>query len=267
MTVAVLAAVAGLLIGLALGALGGGGSVLAVPVLVALGQGPLEATTGALVVVGVSAATGAVAARRRGNVLVGRGLGFGAVALGGAWLGAHLAMRVPEPVLLGLFALLMVVIAVTMLLRARRPLREGRADDEEPIIGLHPFVCRCPRALRVLVTATGVGLLTGFLGVGGGFVVVPALVLALGLAPRVAGGTSLVVIALTSTASLLFRAGSGVHPAWDLVLLLALASSVGAVLGARLATRTDQGRLTRAFAGVVVVAALVTAGQALPTLV
>nr|WP_220481925.1 sulfite exporter TauE/SafE family protein [Nocardioides ginsengisegetis] len=257
-----MAAVAGVVIGLALGALGGGGSVLAVPVLVALGQTPLEATTGSLVVVGTSATLGAVAARRRGNVLVGRGLGFGAVALGGAWLGAHLAARVPDPVLLGLFALLMVVVAVSMVLRARRPLPEPGDADEEPIIGLHPFVCRCPRALKVLVTATGVGLLTGFLGVGGGFVVVPALVLALGLAPRVAGGTSLVVIALTSAASLLFRAGSGVHPAWGLVLLLALAASLGAVLGARVATRVNQGRLTRAFAGVVLAAALVTSTQA-----
>ena len=85
-----LAVVAGALIGLSLGALGGGGSILAVPVLVyVLGQSPAQATTGSLVVVGVTSLIGAVTAHRAGNVLLARGVAFGVVAIGGAVVGAQ----------------------------------------------------------------------------------------------------------------------------------------------------------------------------------
>ena len=254
----VLALVAGLAIGVSLGALGGGGSVLAVPVLLAMGQTPLEATTGSLVVVGVGAVTGAVAAHRGGQVLLARGLGFGLVAIGGAFLGSQLATTVPDAVLLGAFSVLMLVVAATMVRRRRTP--DHRAA--EPILTLHPLACACPRALKVAVTATGVGLLTGFLGVGGGFLVVPALVLALGLVQATAAGTSLVVIALTSAAALAFRAGSGVQPDWLLVVVLTVAASIGSLLGARLAGRLDPDKARRAFAGLVVLAAVVTTVQA-----
>ena len=254
----VLALAAGLAIGLSLGALGGGGSVLAVPVLLAMGQTPLEATTGSLVVVGVGAVTGAVAAYRGGQVLLARGIGFGLLAIGGAFLGSRLATAVPEAVLLGAFSVLMLVVAATMVRRRRQP----DPAATEPILSLHPLACACPRALKIAVTATGVGLLTGFLGVGGGFLVVPALVLALGLAQATATGTSLVVIALTSASALAFRAGSGVQPDWLLVVVLTVAASVGSLLGARLAGRLDPDRARRAFAGLVVLAAVVTSVQA-----
>ena len=91
----------------------------------------------------------------------------------------------------------------------RRP-RRPTAELDDPIITFSPtFACQCPRALKVLVTATAVGLLTGFLGVGGGFLVVPALVLALALPMEYAAGTSLVVITITSATALAARAGSG----------------------------------------------------------
>ena len=106
-----LAVVAGALIGLSLGALGGGGSILAVPVLLALGQSPAQATTGSLVVVGVTSLAGAVTARRAGSVLLARGIAFGTVAIGGAVAGAHLSSAVPEPVLLAAFSALMLVVA------------------------------------------------------------------------------------------------------------------------------------------------------------
>ncbi len=87
---------------------------------------------------------------------------------------------------------------------------------DDPIITFSPtFMCQCPRALKVLVTATAVGLLTGFLGVGGGFLVVPALVLALALPMGYAAGTSLIVISITSASALATRAGTGIAPgAW-----------------------------------------------------
>lgn len=271
----VVAVVAGLLIGLSLGALGGGGSVLAVPVLVyALGQSASQATTGSLVVVGATSLVGAVTARRAGNVLLGRGVAFGAAAIGGAAVGARLSTLVPEPVLLAAFAGLLVLVAGVMTVRqvgARRSAgtaggRRPRLDD--PIVSFRPrFACQCPRALKVLVTATAVGLLTGFLGVGGGFLVVPALVLALGLPMEFAAGTSLVVITVTSTAALAVRAGTGTHPDWALVALLTVAAVVGGYTGARLTARVDTSRLRTAFTLLLLLVAGYTAWQALHALV
>ncbi|MGZ4498838.1 MAG: TSUP family transporter [Nocardioidaceae bacterium] len=273
--VLLVAAVAGLLIGLSLGALGGGGSVLAVPVLVyLLGQTAAQATTGSLVVVGATAVTGAVTAWRAGHVLPGRGLAFGAAATGGAAAGAAASSRVPEPVLLASFAALLLVVAGVMALRQvrsrgrPRPAGSGRAVLDDPIITFSPtFACQCPRAVKLLVSATVVGLLTGFLGVGGGFLVVPALVLALGLPMEYAAGTSLVVIAVTSAAALAVRAGDGIHPDWGLVLLLTAAAATGGYLGARAATRVDTTRLQTAFTVLLLVVALYTAWQSVPVLV
>ncbi len=279
----VLAVVAGALIGLSLGALGGGGSILAVPVLVyALDQSPSQATTGSLVVVGVTALIGAVTAHRAGNVLLARGVTFGLVAIGGAAIGAKASALVTDAVLMAAFAVLLLVVGGVM---ATRQVRAHRTSDapggapgegtrrsrhtlDDPIITFSPtFACQCPRALKVLVTATVVGLLTGFLGVGGGFLVVPALLLALALPMEYAAGTSLVVIALTSAAALAVRAGVGSSPDWDLVLVLTVVSALGAVLGAKLADRIDTDKLSTAFTTLVLGVAVYTAVRSLPALV
>ncbi len=285
--VAVVAVAAGLLLGLSLGALGGGGSILAVPVLVyALGQSAGQATTGSLVVVGLTSLVAAATARRAGNVLLGRGLAFGAVAIGGAAAGATASRAVSQPVLLAAFAGLLLVVATVMVVRQVRHRNDTPADPgsgasessgrqarrraslDDPIITFSPtFACQCPKALKVLVTATVVGLLTGFFGVGGGFLVVPALVLALGLPMEFAAGTSLVVITVTSAAALVVRAGAGVHPDWGVVALLAGAAVVGGVLGARAADRVDTDKLQIAFTVLVVAVAGYTAWQAVPALV
>ncbi len=282
MTLAI-AVVAGALIGLSLGALGGGGSVLAVPVLVyALGQSAGQATTGSLVVVGATSVVGAVTAHRAGNVLLGRGLAFGVVAIGGAAAGARASTLVPQPVLLAAFAVLLLVVAgvlATRQIRSRRARRGDGSEDrqggnreparlDDPIITFRPtFACQCPKALKVLVTATVVGLLTGFLGVGGGFLVVPALVLALGLPMEFAAGTSLVVITITSAAALAVRAGSGAEPRWALVGLLTLAAVLGGWAGARLAARADTSKLQAAFTVLLLLVAGYTAVQAVPALI
>ncbi len=280
----VLAVVAGGLIGLSLGGLGGGGSILAVPVLVyALGQSPTQATTGSLVVVGVTALIGAVTAHRAGNVLLARGVAFGLVAIGGAAVGAKASTLVSEAVLLATFAMLMLVVAGVMAARqvqAHRAAGDQESDPDtggrharrhmldDPIITFSPaFACQCPRALKVLITATVVGLLTGLLGVGGGFLVVPALLLALALPMEYAAGTSLVVITLTSAAALAVRAGAGSGPDWSLVLVLTAVAALGGFLGAKLADRIDTNRLTTAFTVLVLAVALFTAARALPALV
>jgi uncharacterized membrane protein YfcA len=266
MTAFVVAVVAGALLGLSLGTLGGGGSILAVPVLVhLLGQTPAQATTGSLVVVGVSSLLAAVTARRAGRVLLGRGIVFGLAATGGAVLGAEASSRVPGDVLMAAFAVLMLVVAALMLVRQLRPRSDtgDRADVDEPILRFSPtFVCACPRALKVLVTATVVGLLTGFLGVGGGFLVVPALVLAMSVPMHRAAGTSLVVITITSATALAVRTGSGVHPDWGVVLALTAAATVAAMVGARFAGRVDTARLTRAFTALLLAVAAFTGVQA-----
>lgn len=230
-------------------------------------------------VVGVTALIGSVTAHRSGHVLLGRGLVFGLVAVGGAALGAKASALVSEPVLLACFAALMLLVGAVMATRQLRARRRGAHQEsgvarhatrpalDDPIITFSPtFACQCPRALKVLVTATVVGLLTGFLGVGGGFLVVPALVLALALPMAYAAGTSLVVMVLTSTAALVVRIGVGVSPDWVLVAILTVAAAVGGFLGVGLANRVDPRRLSTAFSVLVLGVALFTSAHALPAL-
>ncbi len=260
------------MIGLSLGALGGGGSILAVPVLVyLLDQTPAQSTTGSLVVVGVTSLLGAATAYRSGDVLLWRGIGFGGVAIAGAAVGSVAATLVSPEVLMASFAALMLVVAIAMVVRLVRHGRRADGDaseSTEPIISFSPtFQCRCPLAMKVLATATVVGLLTGFLGVGGGFLVVPALMLVLSTPIRYAVGTSLVVITVTSAAALVVRVGSAAHPDWILVAALTTASAVAAVVGARLAKRVDTRHLSMAFTALVLVVAVYTATQAVPALI
>ena len=272
-----LALVAGAIIGLSLGALGGGGSILAVPVLVyLLDQSPAQATTGSLVVVAVTSLLAAVTAHREGNVLLGRGVTFGLVAIGGAAAGSLAAARVPEAVLMASFAALLLVVGGVMVIRQYRHHthpstaigQRRRPGWDDPILTFSPtFACQCPRALKVLITATVVGLLTGFLGVGGGFLVVPALLLALALPMEYAAGTSLVVITITSAAALSVRAAHGAtHPDWWLVGALTAASAITAIAGARLAARTNTDHLSLAFTGLVLAVASYTAVHVAPAL-
>lgn len=269
--------VAGALIGLSLGALGGGGSILAVPVLVyLLDQSAAQATSGSLVVVGVTSLAGAVTAHRAGNVLVGRGLVFGLVAIGGATVGAKASTHVPDAVLLAAFAALMLLVGGLMAVRQLghgRGARGGagshgaRPGLDDPILTFREgFMCDCPRAVKVLVNATAVGLLTGFLGVGGGFLVVPALTLALAMPLGYAAGTSLVVITLTSAAALAVRAGIGVTPDWTPVLVLTAAAVVGGIAGVKLVDRVDTHKVALAFTVLVLGVGAYTAAQALPAL-
>ncbi len=262
------AVAAGVVIGLSLGMLGAGGSILAVPVLVyGLDQSAAQATTGSLVVVGVTSVLATVTARRKGTVRLARGLIFGLLASGGAVLGASAAVRVDDDWLMATFGVLMLVVAVVTVIRRHRGTFEVPAMDT-PIITFHPtFACACPRAVKVLVTATLVGLLTGFLGVGGGFLVVPALILALGMTLRESAGTSLVVIAVTSAVAFSARLSHGVVPDWPPVALLTITSAVLAVLGVTLASRIDTERLGTAFTALIAVVGVGVTVLAVPALI
>jgi hypothetical protein len=263
----------GLIIGLTLGALGGGGSILTVPALVyLLGQDTQSATTGSLIIVGLTALAGMTAHHRAGRVRVAQGLVFGVLGIGGAYVGSLLSASVAPAALMSAFSVLMLVVAAMMFVRARRARGSLPATDagvaDGPILMFRPsFACACPRALKVLITASAVGLLTGFFGVGGGFVVVPALVLALGFTMPVAVGTSLLVIAINSASALVARAGHGVTLDWPLIGVFTLAAIVGSLAGGRLATRVRPERLTAAFTVLLVAVALYTAARSFPQLV
>lgn len=225
-----------LLVGVTLGALGGGGAILTVPILVYLLNQPTSAaTTGSLVIVLLTSLVGAVGHARRGNVRLRQGLTFGAVGVLGSLVGSRLSTAVPGTTLLTAFGVLMVVVALAMLRR------RGAADPGSP-----PPAER-PRWGLLIATATGVGFLTGFFGVGGGFAVVPALTLALGFPMPVAVGTSLVVIVVNSLTALAARVAVGIDIDWPLILAFSLIAAAGSLLGGRIATRVNPRHLSVAF--------------------
>jgi uncharacterized membrane protein YfcA len=235
-----------LAIGLLLGLLGGGGSVLTVPVLVYLvGVEPKTAIATSLVVVGVTSLTAMLNHARAGRVCWKTGAFFGTAGMLGAYLGGRLAAFIPGGLLLLLFAAIMLGTAVAML-RGRREVETGRAKG--PI---------CPRNLPVLAILFDgllVGALTGLVGAGGGFLVVPALNLLGGLPMHAAVGTSLLVIALKSFAAL---AGYVSHVPIDLQLvgIVTGAAVAGSLLGGLVSKRISGTALRRGFGVFVILVA------------
>jgi len=251
--VGLLAAALGLVVGAVVGGLGGGGGVLTVPVLVyLLGQPPPDATTGSAVIVGAAALVGALARARSGDVDWRAGLGFGLAGVPTAVLGALAARAVPGDVLLLGFAALTLAAAAAVLLDARRrpagavpdaPGHDARTGTGTVLVATR----RPPTLVRTAPWGAATGFLTGLLGVGGGFLVVPVLVVVLRLSAPRAIGTSLVVIAVNAGAALVPRLG-GPEPDWAVVGPFALAA-VAATLGGKLvADRLPGPTLARAFA-------------------
>ncbi|WP_324786052.1 sulfite exporter TauE/SafE family protein [Streptomyces sp. H51] len=232
MSAVILALVAGAVIGLALGALGGGGSVLAVPALIyLLGFTPVAATTASLVIVTITSVTALSAHARDGNVRWRTGLLFAAAGIGPAMLGGALADRIPEPALMAAFG---VVAAVA----AARMLRPAKAAGTVAHV----------RPGRAAAAGAGLGAVTGVLGVGGGFLAVPALVGVLGMRMRNAVGTSLLVITVNSLAALATRAGTVDTLDWAVVGPFIAAAILGAWDGKRLAGKVSGPTLQRIFA-------------------
>ncbi len=275
----------GLTIGLVLGALGGGGGVLAVPVLVyALGESAQGATTASLIIVGAAAAVGALARRGTGLVQWRTGLVFGALGIPAAYLGTAVNRLLDPPVLLLAFAGLMLAVAVTMLAGTRRrrastpdggsaaaPLAAGPPAGGGGVATLAaPRVptraARVRAAGKILAAGLGVGFLTGLLGVGGGFLIVPALVIALRMTMPAAIGTSLLVITVNSVASLGARIGD-LHVDWTVVVPFTVAAVLATVAGKRVADRFSGDTLTRAFAVLLAAVAVFVTVQSLSALV
>ncbi|MFG2309355.1 sulfite exporter TauE/SafE family protein [Streptomyces sp. NPDC048566] len=238
MTALILALVAGAVVGLALGGLGGGGSVLAVPALIyLLGFTPAEATTASLVIVTLTSVTALAGHARDGNVAWRTGLLFAAAGIVPAMIAGALAGHLPQTLLTLAFAVLAALAALRML----RPARGGPTGAVRPG--------------KAAAAGGGLGAVTGFLGVGGGFLAVPALVSVLSLPMRRAVGTSLLVITINSLAALGARAGTGTHLDWAVVAPFTAAAILGAWDGKRLAKKLDVQSLQRLFAYVLLAVA------------
>jgi uncharacterized membrane protein YfcA len=239
-----IAVLAALLIGASLGLVGGGGSILTVPALVhAGGFAPRDAIVASLIVVGVAATAGALLHWRLGTLDARVAAWFGGLGAVGAMGGARLGRLVPAAWLMIAFAAIAVAAGLTLI--ARRGTAVPRARPRR--VGL------------VATTALGVGFLTGFLGVGGGFIIVPALALVLGLPMARAAGTSLAVIALNCAAALTTAAADLTAERMPVTAVFAALALVGTLAGARTASRARPEALRRAF-GVLVLAAGAYAG-------
>jgi uncharacterized protein len=230
----------GLVIGLIVGAVGGGGAILALPVLVYVLHEPVTpASTASLIVVALGASVGAGSLARHGHVCWRLALTFSAPAAAGSLVGAIANKHVSGPALILAFVPVMLVAAGATWQRSGA----DHADEERDCPTIAPA--------RVALAGAGVGLLTGFFGVGGGFVIVPVLTLWFAVSFRRAVATSLVIITLVGLAALASHLVAGASLDLPVTVALAGATATGALLGTLVGGRLPQRALGRAFAMVV----------------
>lgn len=232
------------LIGLSLGMLGGGGSILTVPVFVyVLGLPAKQAIAMSLPVVGITSLVGAIGHWRAGNVELRRAISFGVVAMLGAFAGARVARLIDGGVQLTLLSIVMIVAAMSMIRSARRaPSTSAATGQASP--GLY-------------AAGLGVGLLTGIVGVGGGFLIVPTLVVLGGVDMRRAVGTSLVVIAMNTASGFAGYMSQRVPVNVPLLSAFTAIAIVGILTGTRLGKHVPAARLKQGFAALLVVIGVV----------
>lgn len=251
-----LAVVFGAVVGLALGLLGAGGSILAVPALVyGVGQPLQTAIPTSLAVVALASLGALVPRERRTAVEWPVALVFGAAGIPAAFAGAALGRLFPQRWLLLAFAGLMVIVAVRMLRGGEN--HTGACRTKEG--GVNWRSC-LPKSVAA---GALVGVLTGLFGVGGGFVIVPALTLLLGLSAQQAVATSLVVVLINSVAGLVAHAGAADSIDYTVLLLFAGTSLVVSIAGARMSTRLNSSTVRRWFSYVVLAVAVFVAAAAI----
>jgi uncharacterized membrane protein YfcA len=233
-------------IGLSLGLIGGGGSILAVPVLVyIMGIAPKAAIAMSLVIVGAVSFLGAIHHWQLGNVRFQTALLFAPAAMLGAYLGARLAALpfITDTVQMGLFAATMLVAAALMIrqsIQSSNGVIEEEEKDSQPTAE-HRYIW-----FWIALEGLGVGILTGLVGVGGGFAIVPALVLLGNIPIKEAAGTSLVIIALKSVTGFLGYLGQ-VELDWQLIASFTTAASLGTFLGVYLVPFIKSHQLQKGF--------------------
>lgn len=238
----ILAAFGALLVGVSLGLLGSGGAILTVPILVYLvGHPEKPAIIESLAIVGAIALVGAIRNQRAGTIDLRTAAMLAFPGIVGSWFGAQVSSHVSGAVQLVLLAMLMIVASGLML-------RPAKTQKTEPVSRANTFP-----AIAVLAgQGAALGFVTGFVGVGGGFLLIPALVLIRRLAMPVAVGTSLAVIFVNCCAGLAKHV-SAKHPEleqvdWSVVGMFALLGILGSLLGGRLGTRINPRRLKQVFA-------------------
>jgi uncharacterized membrane protein YfcA len=250
-----LAWIGAICIGLSLGLLGSGGSVLTVPVLVYLvGQEEKVAIAGSLFVVGSIALAGSLPYVRHHMVDWRNVFFFGVPGMAGTWMGAAASAWISGTVQLLAFAAVMIVAAFMML----RPAGRSSTRPGER------------RAARIAADGLVVGVVTGIVGVGGGFLIVPALVLLGGLPVHRAIATSLVVIALKSFSGFLkymdVLSDQGLALDWRVLLAVTGFGVGGSYAGTRLARRLPQAALRRTFGVVLILMAIAIVVRTAPGL-
>ena len=235
------------LVGVSLGLLGGGGSILTVPLLAYVaGLEPKPAIATSLLVVGVTSAIAAITHARAGRVRWRVAVLFGLVAMAGAYTGGLVARFIPGTVLLVAFAVIMIAAGLAML-RGRKDTTGTDGHQRLPVV-------------RIALLGAAVGVISGLVGAGGGFLLVPALALLTGLPMPIAVGTSLVVIAMQSFA------GFAGHLAteqidWRLAAFVTAAAVAGALIGGRLIAFLNPGTLRQMFGWFVLLMASVILAQ------
>jgi hypothetical protein len=237
------------LIGFSLGLIGGGGAILAVPILVyVLRVDARAAVAMSLAIVGATAGLGAYMHSRHGTVRFRTGLAFAALGMIGAFMGASLTYLVRRELLLLIFAGIMLAAALGMLVRGSES--QGRSG----------------RLFVMLLAGFAVGVLTGFLGVGGGFLIVPALIFFAGLGMREAVGTSLLVVAINSFAGLAGHLARTAQIDSRLTVILVAIAIAGMLLGTRVSHRASPEMLRRWFAVLIIAMALFLVWRNLPAM-
>lgn len=235
----------GILLGIAIGAVlaivGAGGAILAVPGLIAvMGLNATAATTSSLVVVGAAAIAGVIPRIKKQQVNIKLGIIFSSLGVVGTYLGTLLVAEVSETITVSIFASLMFAAAFSMW--------QGQVSESE--------VFTKPNWFLVTVVATVIGLITGFLGIGGGFLIVPALVLILKVPAKIAVGTSLVAIATNTIIALVFR-----YEFWNTIpaesiAAFTLAAVLASLLLAPLATKLPNRTIQKSFSVIVAIIAI-----------
>jgi uncharacterized protein len=230
-------------IGLVLGLLGGGGSILAVPTFVYVFHvEPKPAIAMSLVVVGMSALVGGITHWRQGTINVRIALGFGALAMIGSFGGARVARFVPASAQLALFAAFALTAALFMLRDSVRPRVATTAHDVGPL-----------RLSALLgVQAVAVGVLTALIGAGGGFLIVPSLIFMANVPVKEAVGSSLLIIAMNAASGVAGYLGQIAFD-WSLVGWFTAVAAAGAVTGTRFMRRVPAARIKQGFAIMILV--------------